>query len=378
LTAHIFTVNPDTFNVHLNYMFAGTGKDNEKHNKGALADILAVRPGDDIVFYVIERGFYGFFKAENHPIFYEGLAEHYLQRELGRTLTYRLFIEPSSDGVFRSGVKEWDAIENPVFIQENKIYNMQWSWIFKKLKGNRGCTAITNDEFRLLRQIIAKEEDRLPQSQAFSFSGEHILPLNRKLSYTGNTTEAPRNSEDIKRIRLEVDLRICFTALSGHDIVFNPILQPERYGNIISIANEVICSFGEKKIDLMMCTDRQKCLLIELKNSFECDDSVPHQIASYARWVSAYKPELQEIIPILIVKAPKPYPARGGCKKFKCLSLHAFEQSITSPWYNSILAKITEARQIVRDYQLARTSALRVYQFSTAEKNILTGFAEIR
>ena len=186
-------------------MFAGTGKDGQEHVDGALADILAVRPGDDIVFYVIECGFYGFFKATSHPVFYEPLEDHYLHNALRRTLTYRLFIEPSSYGVFRSGVREWDAIENPVFIREQKIYNMQWSWIFKKLGANRGCTAMTAEEFELLRQIIAKEEDRLQPSKAFSFSEERILPLDRKLAYAGNRNRALRNLEDLKKIRIEAD-----------------------------------------------------------------------------------------------------------------------------------------------------------------------------
>ena len=64
-TTHIFTVNPTTFNVHLNYMFAGTGKDGQAHQPGALADILGVRGGDNIIFYVTGCGFYGFFKVKN-------------------------------------------------------------------------------------------------------------------------------------------------------------------------------------------------------------------------------------------------------------------------------------------------------------------------
>jgi len=43
-SAHIFTVNPTTFNIHLNYMFAGTGAgregNSEPEQKGALADIF--------------------------------------------------------------------------------------------------------------------------------------------------------------------------------------------------------------------------------------------------------------------------------------------------------------------------------------------------
>jgi hypothetical protein len=46
-------------------MFAGTGKDGQAHQTGALADILGIRGEDNIIFYVTGCGFYGFFKPKN-------------------------------------------------------------------------------------------------------------------------------------------------------------------------------------------------------------------------------------------------------------------------------------------------------------------------
>ncbi len=263
-TNHIFTVNEATFNIHLNYMFAGTGKDGEEHQNGALCDILGVRPGDNVIFYVIKRGFYGLFQIKDGMVFYEHPTNQYLDDKLaGKTLTYRVAIQPHPDGVYSRGVPEWTAIEDPQKIIANSIFNMQWGWIFKKLGGNRGCTAIPNDEYELLKNIITQGNAGVDTTSGLGFSNDEIVTIPKSMEYKGNTKISPREIERIFTIEREEDLRMFFTSQLGINKLLDKVINPEQNGKVVFIANELICSFGEKKIDLMLITDQNKCFLID-------------------------------------------------------------------------------------------------------------------
>ena len=384
-SAHIFTVDPTTFNTHLSYMFAGTGAGREEEGrveqKGALADILGVRDGDDVLFYVAGRGFYGFFKAKqsgSSVVFYEAPENQYLDDDLGgKTLTYRLFIEPSGYGVYRVGVDEWDAIENPENIEDKSVLKMQWSWIFKKLKGGRGCTAIPKEEFDLLRRIVTSNNDELEDTPCYKFVDGEILPSNNRLEYRGDTTVSPVLSGNLKKIEQEADLRILFSAKGGVDEILDEILKPEEYGQITYLSNESKCSFGMRSIDLLFLTETNKCLLIELKNNFVCNDTIVEQMSGYARWLSSYKPYLEEIVPILIIKEPRLYPKRGFGYKFKYLSKKDCQDEKVSPWYQNVVNRIQAAKKRISDYRVGKMSRLKVYQFNTDEGNILRSFSSL-
>jgi hypothetical protein len=384
-SAHIFTVDPTTFNTHLSYMFAGTGAGREEEGqveqKGALADILGVRAGDDVLFYVAGRGFYGFFKAKqsgNSVVFYEAPENQYLNEDLGgKTLTYRLFIGPSSYGVYRSGVEEWDAIESPENIEDKSVLKMQWSWIFKKLKGGRGCTAIPKQEFDLLRRIISANNEKLKEAPCYKFVDGEILPLDGRLEYRGATTISPVLSGDPKKIKQEVDLRILFSWKAGVDESLNEILKPEEFGAIAYISNESKCSFGMRSMDLLFLTDKNKCLLIELKNDFVCNDTIVEQMSGYARWLSSYKPFLEEIIPILVIREPKLYPKGGFGWKFKYLSKKDCHDNKVSPWYQNIVNDLQKLKSKLEKHKIERLSELRIYQFHTSSNDILQSFTSI-
>ena len=124
MTTHVLIVDERTFNVHLKYLFAGTGakdKDVDFNNTsstslyagkksagenslvGMMADGSRVRKGDFIVFYVqathSEGKFYGIFQANEDGI---GLDRYnppahpaqYLLSELGKNLTFRFKVSP--------------------------------------------------------------------------------------------------------------------------------------------------------------------------------------------------------------------------------------------------------------------------------------------
>ncbi len=366
-------------------MFAGTGAgregDSRPEQKGALADILGIRPRDHILFYVAGCGFYGFFRAKrsgDNLVFYEPPENQYLNNDLaGKTLTYRLFIEPSEYGICRYGINEWDAIENPESIEQQSVFNMQWTWIFKKLKAGRGCTAIPKEEFQLLRNIITTNNEKLENSKCYGFAEGEIHPSDQEYEYQGDISKSPVLSGNLRKVVKEADLRIFLTATAGLGQTSDEILNPAEYGRITCIANETKCSFGLKSIDLLFITDQEKCLLIELKNGFDFHDSIIEQISGYARWISSYKPYLKEIIPILILREPRLYPARAGGKYFKYLSETDCHNDNASPWYQGMINYMQEAKSKLRDYEIDKLSELKVYEFHTNNDNILQSFSSL-
>lgn len=372
MATHILTVNEDTFKVHLKYMFIGTGRNNFAHQNGALADILSIREGDNIIFYVMNVGFFGIFKAKGH-VFYESHTNQYLDTELNyKTLTYRMKIEPLD--VYSNYISEWDMMENPENIKDKSIYNMQWNWIFKKLNANRGCLSIDEHEFNLFKNILIQNNTKLNSVLNYSYDNQSICELNNTIFYDGNTSILPRTEANLIKINIEEDLRILFCTKANNNVILNQVLKPTINGNINFISNEAICSFSERKIDLLLGTDRNKCLLIELKNDFIFNNSIYSQLKEYSRWISSYKKQYSEIIPILILRMPRILAPSRGCKFYKYLSQDAQTNNLTSDWYSGIIQEIIEARHNLKNESIPKVSELQVYVFSVDENNNLLNF----
>ena len=171
---HVFIVDKETFPVHLEYMFVGTGSsdkeidfndqpDSNLHHTteislcSMMADMSRVRIGDYVIFYLlqnIKKGikdgkFYGVFKVQDNPKVCNG---NYLQNNLNKKLIFRIKIEPHE--VYAEGVTEWYALDS---IKDLASPNqMLWSLIYRKLKGMRGNTMITLYEKDRLIQMIRK------------------------------------------------------------------------------------------------------------------------------------------------------------------------------------------------------------------------------
>jgi len=146
MTTHVFIVDENTFPFHLQYKFAGTGAKEADEHIDLLADIKRVRPGDKVVFYLLGVGFYGIFRIAKDAFVIKDPI--YLLKRLKKKLIYRIFIE--HDEVYPKYVTEWEALEKlPLYAQD-----IIWSLIYRKLKGERGCTPITVDETNRLLDMI--------------------------------------------------------------------------------------------------------------------------------------------------------------------------------------------------------------------------------
>lgn len=327
MRTHVFIVNDDTFPYHLKYLFAGTGASYGPKKQpvwvdwhiGLLSDIKRVRPGDFVIFYIeatkkVKGGFYGIFRiAEQHPLVFHTPKENGFEPNLGKKLIYRTLIEPYE--VYSEGVPEWEALDKlPVYATE-----IQWSLIYRKLKGKRGCTPLLPWEAQRLMDMIRNKNSRNPIANS-NFNGGFDWDIkNRKIITTQSRSNYPlsrnynfnpldaiyyiqnnqksfegylkssRNFEvlpqHLRRNRsYENYLQLYFTENIGNDSNLNHIVG----NNLIWFGNEVACGVGMQKIDILtICQnkERKEYRLIELKDE-PIQPEIIEQIEYYVNWAS--------------------------------------------------------------------------------------------
>ncbi|MHA2620984.1 MAG: hypothetical protein V2G42_06675 [bacterium JZ-2024 1] len=292
----MFIVDDDTFPIHLKYLFAGTGAKDKDEDIALLSDIKRVRPGDFVIFYIeattkVKGGFYGVFKiADATPLVFHTPAQRGFHPNLGKKLIYRTLIEPYE--VYSEGVPEWEALDKlPVYSTE-----IQWSLIYRKLKGKRGCTPLLPWEAQRLIEMIRNKNAGRPIANAQFKGGFEWDITNRKIITTPNRQNYPYTRTfnynvvaEICRLQremraYEVHLQLYFT----ENIGANPNLTPIAGNNPFWFGNEVACGVGMQKIDILtICQDgdRKEYRLIELKDE-PIQPEVVEQIEYYVNWAS--------------------------------------------------------------------------------------------
>lgn len=314
MNIHVFVVNQITFKQHLEYMFAGTGAKNrmnlfleksdikfqpttERNLVGMIADISRIRPDDKIIFYlqatVNNPGmFFGVFKAKSAAFFDENDNKNYLSDELGKGLSYRIEIE--ADTVYSYGITEHEYLDD--LTGKEAPYELCWSLIYRKLKGNRGCTMITPYEFEdLLCKIKKKNQDNQLKGAGFTFDeGEvRIITAKETKQYTGR-----KGSLDIKpRLLYKAGKKNAFeTHLQAYimqkydDGILKKLLLPLGNGSAW-VGNEVACGVGMQKIDTLIIEQNDEEIhvkVVELKDEEPYEYILSHQLRWYLQWVSQY------------------------------------------------------------------------------------------
>lgn len=293
MTTHVFIVNEDSFPVHLNYLFAGTGAGEKDSHIGLLADIKRVRENDYVIFYLERVGFLGLFQIGGIP-FKDTSKPTYLQNELKKKLIYRVKIKPYK--VYPKYVSEWEALDKlPLYAQD-----VIWSLVYRKLKGNRGCTPINLQESEKLIKMIedANYGNYLMQNKGQSFTytkkKSEIEVKNRRFQYSGvqDPTEdvlSKMVALDKQNRKFEDSLQVYFTENIGRSSKLEPICG--KNNKIIWIGNEVACGVGMQKIDIFTITsdkrENKQFNLVELK----CAPAYPeiiYQLQRYVDWTSSY------------------------------------------------------------------------------------------
>jgi hypothetical protein len=332
---HVFVVDQFTFKYHLEFLFAGIGaKDKtspfltnstipfnhttERMLVGMLADISRVRIGDKVVFYLQASAgssglFFGVFKVASLPFFDENDDANYLKDLLSRGLSLRILLEP--DEVYSKGITEHEYLDS--LQGKSHPYELVWSLIYRKLKGNRGCTMIMDYEFQdLLRKFRLKNNNKYLQGESFTFNtNSSEIELNGFFRRYSGRSEAinilPRLLfKSSNRLAFETHLQAYITQNFDSEKLAN-LLIPVK--NIPCwIGNEVSCGVGMQRIDIMLKQEIDNEIfirLIELKDEEPQVDVIETQLPWYLEWLSYYvlpnyKGKKINVIPTIIGKGP--------------------------------------------------------------------------
>lgn len=314
---HVFIVNEQTMKIHLEYLFAGTGSSKDapfllnseyvnprKKEKGVtsaaernlaamIADVSRIRIGDKIIFYLQANKsnpgmFFGIFEAASEA-FYQPNSNDYLTKELGKSLNFRVLIRPHR--VYPKGISEHEALDSLICVQHPS--DMCWSLIYRKLKGNRGCTMITDNESKRLEILLsAKNNDEYLESNFFSFENNEIVASDVERIYAGLGNEL-----DILPRLLYKDRRNnkCESHLQAYIVqnIDKESLKPILLENIdnLWIGNEVSCGVGMQRIDIATMQTTEKSVIIniiELKCVEAYNEIIDNQIPWYIEWMRNY------------------------------------------------------------------------------------------
>ncbi len=308
---HVFVVDKNTLKYHLEYLFAGTGaKDKlspflgtpsidynsttERMLVELIADISRIRIGDKVIFYLqtVDGNpgmFFGVFKVKSKPFFDENDAGNYLVNYTNKGLSFRVLLE--KDEVYAKGVTEHEYLDS--LKGKNKPYDLCWSLIYRKLKGNRGCTMIMDYEFDdLLMKLRSKNNKKVLSGDAFTFDTTtfEISCIDVVKPYLG------------RKDKLDILPRLLYKA--NQEKAFESHLQAyimqnfELINNLIPmkkcpvwIGNEVSCGVGMQRIDVMIMQESKNDVyirLIELKDEPPYIEIIMNQLPWYLEWLSYY------------------------------------------------------------------------------------------
>lgn len=344
MNTHILIVDSNTFQYHLEYLFFGTGAKDYRLDfnntessslsfqaENMLVDLMAdgmrVRKGDNIIFYlqqnfsagIREGKFYGVFKAEEDGIFLDNydLEDQYLLQELKKSLIFRCLIEPCE--VYPEGVTEWEALDE---IKNITVpYQMLWSLIYRKLKGNRGNTMITLYEAERLIQLIRNKNKTEPidatKKLTFDKNSQQIQATSEKRNQYQGRKETinilPRLiNKHSKKKAYETHLQAYIVQNIGNRNSPVQAIFANFPGYEISwFGNEVSCGVGMQRIDIVVELTKpigiphRLIIPIELK-ARRCQIEDIHQLSRYIAWLQQYylpnRPG--DIKPILIGELP--------------------------------------------------------------------------
>jgi len=291
---HLFIVDEISLKYHLEYNFVGTGKSDTNFDIELWKDIVRLKPGDKIVFYVQSlKKFYGFFEVNSHPFFNN---YYYLQPspmpfvEIKKAngqlnyikLQYRALIRPYQ--VFQYGIDEFELVD----ILPQSSRDVLWSILYRKLKGARGCSPLFENEFQIIFNKIQLINNGISlQGNYFTFSNFQIIPITQSNNYLGLINNVP----DIKQEILNENYRESHL----HALLIQHLNQ-QLYTKWLG--NEVYCGAGMQAMDILTIDNRNVFNIYEIKKD-EISPNTTIQIKKYIFWlqnrfqcynVNAYQP----------------------------------------------------------------------------------------
>ena len=321
-TSHVFIVDEKTFPIHLQCMFAGTGKTEKKNDNkrtlildknfnfedclkskafiGMIQDICRIRVDDEVFFYVCRNGksegeFFGVFKiikvgTEKIPFAFESNNSEEakdISKNLEKTLQFRVKIAPKN--VYKKGVPETRILDS--FDGKTKAKDLCWSLIYRKLKGERGCTPITEAESTKLK----KELENINEEAPWGSTNDYSFDTKKRII----NTEQPSSEHVVNLSHVDIKTKIEELGIKSESILQTYILSSDEIkqkfvtssSEIIWVGNEVFCSFGNSKIDILIVSKNKNNYVIspiELKNC-PIKPNDKEQILRYKEWCNIHK-----------------------------------------------------------------------------------------
>ena len=347
MSAHVFIVDHTTFPIHLEHKFAGIGAPLIKFNSDGslssslttreeitavsmLADMARIRIGDKIYFYVqgMQSGssgrqgyFFGRFTATSTSYVVQNSPSLVNEVPIGKSIPFRIDIDV--DCVYPNGVSESNSLD---YISDIDTPNqMLWSLIYRKLKGNRGCTMIfPSEESRLWKLIGQHNNDQPIESGNLTFNqGIRRTNVNTKIGENHNPLLVDNLliSRYKQKKRFEAHLQCLITSELGKGSIPSLDNLLIRGGSLSWIGNEVSAGVGMRRIDIMLIVDhkdRRELIIVELKSAPPEELNIV-QLHSYLDWVRQYFPmNRSDIIRPVLLSLP---PRRRGSKRLKANSM---------------------------------------------------------
>lgn len=326
-STHVFIVDSTTFKCHLENLFVGTGaKDavidfnnqnstvlhfaKENNLMGMIADFCRVKKGDKVIFYllqnsrkgILEGKFFGIFEIDSLVFLDNKDSQQFLAKELEKSLTFRAIIKPYK--VYAEGVTEWEALDEIKNIISP--HQMLWSLIYRKLKGNRGNTMITNYEFERLNKLLKdKNKHSTINSNNFSFNleAQSIELINSNTQYIGRKDEINILPRLVAKYNKGQQFETHLQAYILQNITTINLFNNEK---IEWLGNEVSCGVGMQRIDIMLSVNRNNekvCIPVELKST-EFYSSITRQVQRYIDWIQQYyiPNHISDIEPMIVCR----------------------------------------------------------------------------
>jgi hypothetical protein len=194
MRAHVFVVDKETFPVHRDRCFCGTGPtESEFHTysevlqamlnsrtsgyRGMLVDILGTRPGDIVFFYEQKTGFRGVYRIIGEPFFDSSViygVNEFQNQLVPNNICFRVPIE--CQHYFPKPVPEDLLFASP---EREAIF---WVWFYRKIqiRGARGCTAINPESAQALLELLVKlneTDSPPPPTVPYPSSTQHKLDI---------------------------------------------------------------------------------------------------------------------------------------------------------------------------------------------------------
>ncbi|MEO0139596.1 MAG: hypothetical protein ABIL16_06880 [candidate division WOR-3 bacterium] len=278
-------MDENTLPIHLEHRFVGTSSNERDKNISLLADMLRVKKGDFVFFYIegsiTKKGrFFGIFRAVDNEV-YHLTGNDARQPGLPKKLIYRKKIEPYE--VYPKGVLEWIALDKlPTYAKE-----ILWTLIYRKMRGKRGNTMLFPWEVDKLISLIRDENNGL------CLLGQNFTFDRSKYKITSGTQTYNHNIGKPIQISLkDINSETAFQAYILQNLsIGNNKFLPEIFGNnIVWIGNEVFAGSGMQKIDILTIekTDETKYFfrIVELKypKSGTGVNFAPMQLEYYINW----------------------------------------------------------------------------------------------